>query len=165
MNTTRFSFLKQDPTPCYLQEMYFNNKNTNILRLKFWETILHVNINHKCHCQAVRIGKRSPKWQWLKDKERGKPMKKEQRKILRTGVRTSGETNTPASWLALICIWQAQKVGDKNVKKRESKQVGPLHWGQPAFTPRGCTILCLLNTTLSCNTGPLFQIFVAARHN
>ena len=144
MNTTRFSFLKQDPTPCYLQEMYFNNKNTNILRLKFWETILHVNINHKCHCQAVRIGKRSPKWQWLKDKERGKPMKKEQRKILRTGVRTSGETNTPASWLALICIWQAQGGGGKCTKRGSLEGLRLLLWGHPTLTPRGCTILCFL---------------------
>ena len=32
-------------------------------------------------CWVVRIGKRSPKWPWLKDKEREKPVKMEQKKI------------------------------------------------------------------------------------
>ena len=31
--------------------------------------------------------------------------------------------------------------------------------------PPGCIILCLPNTTLSCNPGPSFQIFVVARLN
>ena len=30
---------------------------------------------------VVRTGKWSPKWQWLKDKERKKPVKMEQKKI------------------------------------------------------------------------------------
>ena len=33
---------------------------------------------------GVRIGKRTPKWWWLKDKEREKPMKMEQKKIRET---------------------------------------------------------------------------------
>ena len=47
-------------------------------------------------CQAAGIGKRSPKQQRLKDKER----KSSQKENLQTGMRTSGETNTPPSWLA-----------------------------------------------------------------
>ena len=31
-------------------------------------------------CLVARIGKMTPKWQWLKDKERKKPMKTGQRK-------------------------------------------------------------------------------------
>ena len=34
-----------------------------------------------CECQVVRIGNKSPKQQWLKDKERDKPSKMEQKKI------------------------------------------------------------------------------------
>ena len=59
-----------------------------------------------------------------RDKEREEPRKREQRKSLRTRVRTSGETNTTPSWLALICIGQAQKGEDKTYKKREPRQVG-----------------------------------------
>ena len=52
---------------------------------------------------------------WLKNKGE-KPTQKEQRKNPQTGVRTSGETNTPPSWLALICIGKAQGGGDKCIK-------------------------------------------------
>ena len=53
---------------------------------------------------VVRIGKRRPKWQWLKDKE-GKQTNKQKHKKgtkenSQTEVRNSGETNTPPSWLA-----------------------------------------------------------------
>jgi len=44
-------------------------------------------------------GKRGPKWQWLRDKERKKLMKMEKKEICRQ-VRTSGETNTSPSKLA-----------------------------------------------------------------
>ena len=60
----------------------------------------------------------------MTDKEREDPGKREQRKNLRTRVRTSGETNIPSSWLALICIGQAQQGEDKRYKKREPRQVG-----------------------------------------
>ena len=45
-------------------------------------------------CQVVRIGKRSPKWWWLKDLE-GKARESRTKEGPRTGVRTSGKTNTP----------------------------------------------------------------------
>ena len=61
--------------------------------------------------------KRSPKEWWLKDKEKEKPMKWEQRKNSETRVRNSGETNMPPSWLALICIRQNQEEGDKHIKR------------------------------------------------
>ena len=53
-------------------------------------------------------------------RQREKSVKREQKKNLRT----SGETNTPSSWLALICIGQAQQGEDKRYKKREPRQVG-----------------------------------------
>ena len=64
-------------------------------------------------------------------------MQREQRKNPQTGVRTSGETDTPPSWLAMICIGQAQRGGDKMYKGRKSIWVGVLAllWGQPALTP------------------------------
>ena len=65
--------------------------------------------------QVVRIGKRSLKWWWQKDKQREKPTQREQRKNTQTRVRTSGETNTPPSWLALVCIAQAQRVRRQNI--------------------------------------------------
>ena len=69
-------------------------------------------------------------------------MQREQRENPQTGVRTSGETATPPSWLAMICIGQAPmqretKGGDKMYKERKSSWVGVLAllWGQPALTP------------------------------
>ena len=44
-----------------------------------------------------RIGERSPKWRWLKDKE-GKARGNRTKEGLRTGVRTSGKTNNTPGW-------------------------------------------------------------------
>ena len=44
------------------------------------------------NCEVVRIGKKSPKWPWLKDLE-GKARENRTKKGPRTGVRTSGKTN------------------------------------------------------------------------
>ena len=43
--------------------------------------------------QVVKIGKRSPKWWWLKDKE-GKAHENRAKEGPRTTVRTSGEANS-----------------------------------------------------------------------
>ena len=43
-------------------------------------------------CQVVRIGKKSPKWRWLKDLE-GKACENRTKEDPRTRVRTSGKTN------------------------------------------------------------------------
>ena len=70
------------------------------------------------------LGKRTPKWWWLEDKERGKPEKMEEKKIQNpwTRVRNSGETNT--IFLATpFCMGQAQWERDKMYKKRKSKQI------------------------------------------
>ena len=64
-----------------------------------------------------------------------------------TGVRTSGETNTPLSWLAQFA--QGRLIGEetKNIKKGSQDGLRLLLWGQPALTPQECIILCLPNKT------------------
>ena len=52
------------------------------------------------YCQVGRIGKRSPKWRWLKDKE-GKTREYRTKEGPRTGVRTSGEKNNTPGWPSL----------------------------------------------------------------
>ena len=61
---------------------------------------------------------------------------------------------SPDWWwrLTLICIGQAGKwEGDKKYKQREPRRVSSLLWDRPTLMPWGCTVLCLLNKTLSCN--------------
>ena len=60
-------------------------------------------------------------------------MKREQSKNPQTRVRTSGETNMPPSWLALICIGQAQRGGDKMYKQRDPSraEIAPLGLAYP----------------------------------
>ena len=73
---------------------------------------------------------------------------------------------SPDWWwrLTLICIGQAGKwEGDKRYKQREPRRVSSLLWDQPTLMPWGCTVLCLFNKTLSCNTWLPFQIFVEVR--
>ena len=50
-----------------------------------------------------------------------------------TGLRTSGETKMPPSWLALICIGQAQQGGDKTYKKRKPRGIEALRLYYPLF--------------------------------
>ena len=68
-------------------------------------------------CQVVRIGNRSPKWRWLKDKEGkslGKQNKGRSKGGLRTRVRTSGRTNsTPGQ----PNLHRAGPGGGKNIKR------------------------------------------------
>ena len=62
-----------------------------------------------------RIGERSPKWRWLKDKE-GKARGNRTKEGLRTGVRTSGKTNNTPDWPNL------HRTGPgKNIYKEEPK--------------------------------------------
>ena len=63
------------------------------------------------------------------------------------GVKTSGETNTPPSWLAQFA---QVRLGGEETKKRKPR-LRLLFYGWPTLMPEGCTILCLLNETLSCN--------------
>ena len=81
-------------------------------------------------------------------RQRENPMKTEQKKICRLGVRTSDETNTPPFWLALIRIGQAQGGGDKTYKKWDSRWVEASSWGSAHPHASGYTIL---NKTLGCN--------------
>ena len=82
---------------------------------------------------VVRIGKRSPKWQWLKDKERKKALKNVTKENPWTGLRTSGETNTPHFLGSPIYIGQAQQGGDKTYKRRKPRQIeaSPLGLAHP----------------------------------
>ena len=68
---------------------------------------------------------------------------------LRTRVRISGETNSPPGWPSLHTA--DSEGGDKWIKAGSQEGLRSLLWGQPALMPWGCTLLCLLNKTLSCN--------------
>ena len=66
-------------------------------------------------CQVVRIGKRSPKWQWLKTKK-GKACENRIKEGLRTRVRTSGKINSPPGQPNLHSA--GSRGGEKIYKKR-----------------------------------------------
>ena len=68
---------------------------------------------------------------------------------LRTRVRISGETNSPPGWPSLHRA--DAEGGDKWIKGGSQDGLRSFLWGQPALTPWGCTLLCLLNKTQSCN--------------
>ena len=64
---------------------------------RMWKSVLdhRMTDSYICTCWVVRIGKRSPKWRWLKDKEGKSPRKQNRgrsKEGQRTGVRTSGRT-------------------------------------------------------------------------
>ena len=61
-------------------------------------------------CYVVRIGKRNPECRWLKDK--GKACENRTKEGLRTGVRTSGRTNSTPGWPNLH---RAGPGGGKNI--------------------------------------------------
>ena len=64
----------------------------------------------------------SPKWQWLKDKERKKPTKTEQKKI--RGLERELQVKQTWPFLASqICIRRAQRRGDKTYKKRKPRHI------------------------------------------
>ena len=100
-----------------------------------------------------------------KDNETEKPAKRKQRTNPRTRVRTSGKTNTPSSWLALICIRQVQGKETKHINRGSQDGLRSLLWGWHILMPQGCTILCLPNKTLRCNTALPVQIITAERQN
>ena len=68
--------------------------------------------------------------------QRENPMKTEQKKICRLGVRTSGKTNTPPSWLALIYIGQVKGEETKHMKTGSRDGLRHLLWGPSALTPQ-----------------------------
>jgi len=80
-------------------------------------------------CSVVRIGKMSPKWQWLREK----PAKIEQRKVKgRSEDRPEwGLQVEQHSWLKPICIGQAQ--GEEKNIKRGAK-------GRSPAPPRACAL-------------------------
>ena len=98
-----------------------------------------------------------------KYKETEKPTKRKQRTNPRTRERTSGKTNTPPSWLALICIRQVQGEETKHINRGSQDGLRSLLWGWHILMSQGCTMLCLPNKTLSCNTSLPIQIFTAER--
>lgn len=50
---------KQDPTICYLQEIYFKHKDINRLKLKRWRDISHANTNQQKLGVAIVISDRA----------------------------------------------------------------------------------------------------------
>ena len=84
-----------------------------------------------------------------KGQRKGKAWEKRTKEKLPTWVRTSCGTNTPPFGLALNCMGQAQAGGDEAYRKREPGwiQASPLR--SQALMPHGCSVLCLLNKTLS----------------
>ena len=94
-------------------------------------------------CWVVRIGKRSPKWPWLKDKEREKPVKMEQKKIRE--LELEPQVKQTALLASPIYKGQAQREETKYIKR--GAKIGPLPLSQPALMPREYTILCLPNKT------------------
>ena len=67
-------------------------------------------------------------------RQRENPMKTEKKKICRPEVRTSGETNTPPSWLALICIGQVKGEETKGIKRGSRDGLRHLLWGPSSLT-------------------------------
>ena len=75
-----------------------------------------------------------------KRQRKGKTHENETKENPQTGVRTSGETNTPPSWPAQFAQAQGE-VGRQIYKRRKPRWIEPLLWGQPTLTPQGCTLL------------------------
>ena len=113
----------------------------------------------KGECQVVRIGKRSPEWQWLKDKEGKSPQK--QNKGRSKGQSEDLRQNKQHFWLAQFT--QARpRGGGKKIQKEEPKGWGLSHvfsltlalslfslclLGRHALMPRGYIFLYFLNKT------------------
>ena len=67
---------------------------------------------------------------------------------LRTGVRISGEKNSPPGSPNFHGAGSGAR--DRCIKKGNQGGSRPPLWDWPALTPQGCTFLCWLNKTLSC---------------
>ena len=86
-------------------------------------------------CKVVRIGKKSPKWRWLKDLE-GKARENRTKEGPRTGVRTSAKT-----MLCLSPIYIRQTQGQKRIKRGAKALFSPFllppsppeRWGDHLF--------------------------------
>ena len=93
-------------------------------------------------CQVVRIGKRSPEWWWLKDKEGKSPGKlnkgrsKDQSEDLRQ--------NKQHSWLAQLTQGRPRGM-EKNIYKEEPKGWGSLSLSLPHAL--GCSSLRVFGST------------------
>ena len=100
-------------------------------------------------CQVVKIGKRSPEWCWIKDKE-GKRHENRTKEGPRVRVRTSGRTN---STLDQPNLHKAGPVGEEKTYKKRSQGAWDLSLssscllGHHAFAPQRCIFPYFLNKT------------------
>ena len=88
-----------------------------------------------------------------KRQKKGKVHKNRTKENPRTGVRTSGETNSPPGQPNLHRAGSGGWGGGgyKCVKGESLEELRPFLRGQPALMPQGYTILCLPNKTLTSN--------------
>ena len=121
----------------FLLQGIFLTQESNLSLQHCRQTLYH--LSH----QGSIIRKRSPKWWWLKDKERKKPMKMDQKKIW--GLEWEIQVKQTAVLASPIYIGQAQGEETKYIKR--GAKIEPLLWDQPTLVPWGRTILCLLNKT------------------
>ena len=82
-------------------------------------------------CSVVRIGKRSPKWWWLKDKE-GKSPRKQNRQRSKQGPRTRVRTSGRTALLPKPNLHRTGPWGEKKTYKKRSQRVllsfSPTRW-------------------------------------
>ena len=129
-------------------------------KLRLWHIQLWQMLNTAC--QVVRLRKRSPEWQWIKD--RGKPSKIEQRKVRE---REWGPQVEQTALLASpIYIRQSQGkekkiyIYNKRSQRARGRSLSCAHTlsvsvslfslcllDQHALIPRGCICLYFLNKT------------------
>ena len=94
-------------------------------------------------CQVGKIGKRSPKWRWLQDKEGKSPGKLNKRRS-EDGVRTSGKTNNTPGWPNLHRTGPGRDKHINRGARASSLSLSPTRWGalllmsldRHALTPR-----------------------------
>ena len=65
---------------------------------------------------------------------KGKAHKNGTKENLWTGVRISGETNTPPSWLAQFALGRLEVGRGQMYKRRKPRRIEASLWGQPALT-------------------------------
>lgn len=108
-------------------------------------------------CQVVIIGTRSPKWQWLNDRQRkGKsPHKGNKGKLLNPEVRAFRKQTCPLPGQPLFAKQIGGGGGDKTHKKRKPKWI----WASPAGVAHLQHLRDGLSyqVKLSCNTGPIIS--------
>ena len=93
-------------------------------------------------CSVGRTGERSPKWRWPQTRK-GKAHENETKEGPRTGVRTSGKTNTTPGWPSLHRTGPGREKHINRGARASSLARSPTRWGallvsldQRALTPR-----------------------------